>query len=299
MKVVQTFWTAGRDPRTVTGGFSDPWTHLRSWAVSSTVARAAHGRLELVADSPGARVLADDLSLPFDTVSTALDALAAPPEMWGVAKVLTYSQQSEPFVHIDADVFLAKPLPERVTRAKLCAQSLESPEEMPQFKGIYALPLQSMRAALPWLPRSIRGPGPARAAYNCGIFGGTDLAAVNTYAREALTLMTCPENVRAWLSIGATPGACGPYNVVIEQLLLYEEAFRLGVPVETLFESIAAAYEPGRAGEVGYAHLMGSKVAEPRRTSASLRAACRRVCPAQADKIDAWEHEAGGTSDDR
>jgi len=61
----------------------------------------------LVTDTEGARLLVDKLGLRFTTVMTTLTALDdADPEWWVLGKLWAYRAQTEPFVHLDNDVFL-------------------------------------------------------------------------------------------------------------------------------------------------------------------------------------------------
>jgi len=71
-------------------------------------------------------MLVDGIGLEFDRVSTSLNALDAhDPGWWALGKLYTYRAQREPFVHLDNDVFLWRPLPERLASAPLLAQNPE------------------------------------------------------------------------------------------------------------------------------------------------------------------------------
>src|SRR5690606_24133995 len=87
------------------------------WARPAWQAHETHGAVELVTDSVGARILVRELGLPYRRVSCVLDRCNAHPGLWAYGKVLAYREHVElgqPFLHIDSDVYLWKPMPERI-----------------------------------------------------------------------------------------------------------------------------------------------------------------------------------------
>src|SRR5690349_4701476 len=92
--------------------WTSPLHHLLAWVLSVETARAHYPRTALFTDEEGARLLIDGLKLEFTTVSTELARLQGEsPDWWTLGKLWTYRAQSEPFIHIDSDVFLWKRLP--------------------------------------------------------------------------------------------------------------------------------------------------------------------------------------------
>jgi Family of unknown function (DUF6734) len=76
------------------------------WRRSTDCARHHYPRTALVTDDD-ARLLVDGLGLEFDSVSLALNELAGhDPSWWTAGKLVAISEQDEPFVHLDTDVFL-------------------------------------------------------------------------------------------------------------------------------------------------------------------------------------------------
>ena len=117
-------WSLWRLP--CRSGSGSRWGHEKydclSWLLSVGVARRHFSSLALHADDDGARLLIDELGLAFDHLSLSLNSLHnADSEWWMQGKLLTYSQQQEPFVHIDSDVYLFNPLPARITSAPVLA----------------------------------------------------------------------------------------------------------------------------------------------------------------------------------
>ena len=92
------------------GGWPSLHHHLLSWVLSVETCRRFFDGAHLVADNEAATLLVDRLGLEFDTVSLELDALdTADPDLWALGKLHAYRAQTEPFLHIDADVYMWKP----------------------------------------------------------------------------------------------------------------------------------------------------------------------------------------------
>jgi hypothetical protein len=110
MQAVWSFWTKPYFAERWLCWYSD-WHHWLAWGLSLRAASQHYPNTLLVTDDEGARILVDELKLPFRRVSTALNTLErANPEWWSLGKIEAYRRQHEPFVHIDTDVFLWKPL---------------------------------------------------------------------------------------------------------------------------------------------------------------------------------------------
>src|SRR4051812_45760022 len=108
MRAVWSFWS--KPWRARTGGtWRTERHHLLGWILSFEAARKHYPDTELITDDEGAQLLIDRLGLAFSRVSTSLNRLAAhDPRRWILGKLYAYREQSEPFVHLDTDVFLWK-----------------------------------------------------------------------------------------------------------------------------------------------------------------------------------------------
>lgn len=221
MKVVYSHWSAPRffsvDQRIIL-------------ALSVTLARRHYDRVELITDEPGIRTIAA-MGLPFTRTSTHLQGLDMPPTAWAAGKLRAYSLQWEPFIHVDADVFLFRRLPEHLEQVDVLTQSPE-PVEM-YAKALAATPQHHVERLT--LPRA------QWRAYNAGILGGRHVDFLREYAIEALR------------AIRDSPGFRPAAMTVYEQAFLGRHAHDRGVRVETLLT------HPEEADGLGYAHLMGRK----------------------------------------
>jgi hypothetical protein len=263
MRAVWSWWTkpllAGR------GWFwPSPRHHLLSWILSVETARRHHPRTSLVTDDRGAALLVERLGLEFEHVSTALNALDGhDAEWWNLGKLLAYSLQTEPFVHLDQDVYLWEPLPERLLSADVFAQNPE-----PFTLGLSDYRPEVLEHALHsvggWVPEEMTHCLPIHGMLRgacCGILGGRRVDFIRHYAELALRLVEHPRNAPAWPRLGDKQY----YTTVLEQYLLeacvrFHEAREgspfQGVSIRYLFESPGDAYE--QADAAGYTHLLGT-----------------------------------------
>lgn len=274
----------------------EPVHHLLAWGLSLRLAQAHYPETVLVTDTPGRTLLIDDLGLPFSHVCTELDRLREmDPAWWALGKLVAYSVQDQPFVHVDTDVFLWHQLPDRLTGAPVLAQHPETYSVADEHYGVRVIEDAFARAGLSlpaeWQWSRSRDTRRFHAA-NCGILGGTNVSFLQCYAQLALDLVLNPRHTAAW---AAVPGK-GSLNVTVEQFLLPAclEFHRFdpgsphrGVYLRYLFPSVGAAFDPAWAARRGFTHLLaGAKMdarvtsrleARVRREDAAFYRRCKRI----------------------
>ncbi|HEY2048778.1 MAG TPA: DUF6734 family protein [Caulobacteraceae bacterium] len=240
--------------------------HLLCWALSVAEAARHFEEVCLVADEAGAELLTGRLGLPFAQVSTELEALnreGADPLWWVLGKLTAYAAQKAPFVHLDADVILWKPLPARLLYAPVLAQN---PEHFDfEDQSLYRIDafMRAIGDLGGWLPPAWRryAATRGRAAACCGILGGADAGFISRYARSAIDIIGDPRNQAAWERIGAVRD-----NILVEQYFLAAclDAGASGRPVrvEYLFPSSTDAFDPQQAERTGFTHLIGEAKAD-------------------------------------
>jgi hypothetical protein len=269
--------------------------HNLAWVISVNAALAHYPHTMLVTDSAGKRLLVDRLGLPFAEVSTELDRLAGhDPVWWVIGKLVAYSLQTEPFVHIDSDAFLWQRLPEELEATPVLAQH---PEHYGAEADIYRpYEIEQAFAAsggivpveLSWA--RLRG-GNLRAD-NCGIMGGQHVTFLRHFAETALALIERPENAAGWRNIPEK----WRHNYLVEQYLLAvcldyhrgnADSPLSDVHIRYLFDSWERALNPNEAARVGYTHLMaGAKRADEVVRRMSLRV--RRDWPEFYRRCERW-----------
>jgi hypothetical protein len=262
MRAVWSFWMKPFKARRHSAWLS-PVHHLLSWVLSVETARQHYPRTSLMTDDEGAQLLVEQLGLKFDEVSTELNVLADhDPAWWALGKLYAYRAQREPFIHIDNDAYLWKPLPEQVSSSPVFA---ECPE--PYSLGFYHpefLECSLSNGGAIWLPAEwvwYRADGRRQRGDACGIFGGNHLDFINHYAGQAIKLVEHPDNQAGWALIDKAS-----QNTLFEQYLLAAcvEYHRWhiaspyhGIEIRYLFDTLDEAYDSDRATQLGYTHLLG------------------------------------------
>ena len=228
--------------------------HLLSWVLSVETARKHYPRTSLVTDDAGARLLVDELGLEFDYVSTELNALDNHDAgFWALGKLYAYRLQTEPFVHIDNDAFIWKPLPFQLTSAPVFAQNPELfGSESTYFPERLECAL-SQEGSL-WLPAEwvwYRAAGVKQRGECCGILGGQNVEFINHYARQAIRLIEHPDNQAGWANLNLTR-----QNTLVEQYMLSACIEFHGVEIKYLFPSVWDAFDPAHTRQTGFTHLV-------------------------------------------
>jgi hypothetical protein len=271
MRAVWSFWSK---PFALRG--HEVWLskehHLFSWALSVMTARRHYRTTVLYTDDAGARLLVDGIGLEFDHVSTAMNELRDhDPDWWALGKIYAYRSQTEPFVHIDNDVFLWRPLSPDPAIVAVLAQNPEyfvpgrsyyQPEVFEHAIGV---------AENGWLPvewQWYRAGGPVSRADCCGILGGNRVDFIRHYAAQAIRLMEHPVNRSLLRGVHDKVG----HNILFEQYLLAacieyhrnnaRSPYR-DVAISYVFASIDDAFDPGRAERVGFTHLIADAKRNP------------------------------------
>ena len=199
MRAVWSFWST---PYREAQGWQwrRPLHHFLAWGLSLHLARRHYPETVLVTDSEGKALLIDTLGLSFCRVSTELDCLGdVDPGLWALGKLVAISAQDAPFVHLDTDVFMWRPLPVRLMGAPVLGQHLENFHVADEWSGarIIEEAFASAGLALPaeweWA-RSLWGRRIHQV--NCGIVGGTNVEFIRYYAKLALDLVLGSRRLR-------------------------------------------------------------------------------------------------------
>lgn len=264
MRAVWTLWSAPFRAHYHRLWYS-PRHHLFSWVLSVIEAGRHYPETCLSTDSWGAHVLVDLLRLPFRRVDLHLDELDGPATdtgWWVLGKLTTYASQRTPFLHLDNDVFLWKPLPQKLTAAPLFAQN---PEVFYfEDQSLYRLEpfMRGIERFGGWVPPEWRWYAGRRGsqALCCGILGGHDVRFVRHFANRAIEVIRHPDNQAVWPTLGVRD------NILVEQYFLsacvhyridQRDQDRARPAVEYLFPSPTVAFDPEAAARLGYTHLIG------------------------------------------
>ncbi len=266
--------------------------HLLSWILSTETAKRHYRPAVLHTDDAGARMLVDGLGLEFDAVHTGLNAIAdADPDWWALGKLYAYRAQSEPFVHVDSDVFLWKPLPYELESAPILAQNAEPFIAGQSFYQPEAIEFALSGAVEGWLPPEWqwhRASGLASRGECCGVFGGNRVDFIGHYAAQAIRLLEDAGNRGALNALSDKR----VHMVVVEQYLLaacieycraHADSPFHDVAIRYLFGSIEEAFDSDTTARLGYTHLIADAKSDPE-LAHRLEARVAREYPAHYER---------------
>lgn len=206
-------------------GWVSPLYHLISWGLSAMTLKKALGNLTLYTNSYGKEILIDLLHLPYDNVVLSFEGWELPhKELWALSKIYTYSLQTEPFIHIDGDIYLFKPMPAEFETAHLIAQNIE------EFTDYYYSVMKPINRKFTYLPKYVMGDFSKQEslhAVNAGILGGNDISFFKKYTTEATKYVE--SNIAFLKTLDANR-----FNVFFEQHLFYNMAQDYNIDISYL-----------------------------------------------------------------
>lgn len=233
MRIVQSFWTKptfgqqseGNDSRSL-GGWRDYRYYYMSWALSCLRLKQFYDKVEIYTDELGAEILVDTMKLPYTGVSTHLEKIAQYGEfLWTLGKIAAYRAQTEPFIHIDGDIFLWKDLGARIHNAPLASQHLE--DNQTYYRPVVDKVLEHF--TLPaWLREELESADEILVS-NTGIVGGHNLELIQEYTTLVFQLIDDNRDKLDLVNQGA-------FSVLCEQYLIYILSLKRKVPTTFLLE---------------------------------------------------------------
>ncbi len=168
MKAIQTFWiNPNKNNLFNCGGWINKRYEYISWSLSFALLKRQFSEIILYGNTQGIEMLAKTLGLSYDKIHSVMDN---PPafvnDFWTIGKLATYATQTEPFVHVDGDVYWFKKADTDILNSEIIAQSLELDDPMYHINWRNSVSLLQMPAFLqtPFASRSM--------ACNTGIIGG-------------------------------------------------------------------------------------------------------------------------------
>jgi uncharacterized protein DUF6734 len=260
MRAVWSFWTKPFEAHDHRRWLSRR-QYLLSWILSFGSISKHYPQTALFTDDDGARLLIDQLQLPFVEVSTELNKLAHhDPGFWTMGKLYTYRVQKEPFIHFDNDLFLFKPLPEELASAPVLAQNPE-PECIYKPESLEASLSEAGSVWLPaeWVWYRVAG---SRTGGDCaGIFGGNRVDFIKHFSEQAIKLVEHPDNQRGWESLEKFVPMIWVEQYLLPACIDYHRQQASSpfhdIEIRYLFESMSHAFQSDRAEQLGFTHCLG------------------------------------------
>jgi len=264
MKAVWSHWT-----KPLKGHPGSVWISIKhylfAFVLSFENARKHFSPTCLYTDQEGFRLLIEGVGFPFDFVAVDLDVLNEYClYWWNMGKFYAYSRQTEPFIHLDNDVFLWESLPEKVLSSPVFAQN---PEYFTELSDYY-LPIDLETAICGisdgWLPKEwLWGReifGNFQKSINTGIYGGYRTDFIKYCSDLAFKIINHPPNAKALDPLDDKAKITGMIEMYLPSIC-YEyhkekenSSFR-DLEIEYLFSSAEDAYR--NTQQIKYTHILG------------------------------------------
>ena len=228
MNLIHSYWS--KPSVSQLGNHSHSWFTERhyalSWAFSLLRLKALGNKVTLYTDSMGADWLISNLNLPYDNINTSLDQLLIPNNLWSLAKMWVYSQQKDPFIHFDGDVYIWNDdFIKELDRNHIICQHIE--HGFPYYKEYFEILIKERYTLNEKIfPQTIDSFN--NIALNCGVIGGYNIDFFQTLWDEAYSLYEKNEDKCSTLSVGV--------NTLFEQHLAYEVSKKYDLQIKTVLK---------------------------------------------------------------
>ena len=236
MKIIQSFWTKPflqsesslMDSR-LNGGWPLRKYNYFSWTLSCLQLLEFYSEIELITDTLGKFILIDKLKLPYAKTHVKLNKLDHyDSALWALGKIYSYQMQTEPFLHIDNDIFIWNSFSPSIMDASLVTQNIENKSRD------YAVTFNNLCEILHYIPdylKELKG-REFIPCTNTGIIGGTDINFFQTYTKEVFEFINQNFNV---LQSNVYNFSSAFVNVIFEQIIFNQLTLIKHLPVTYLF----------------------------------------------------------------
>lgn len=209
--------------------------------------------------------------IPYDKIHIVdFDNDNIDPKYWIYAKIKTYSLISEPFIHIDGDVFLFNDMIGKnfTNKFDLIVQSVEDEnilifDDYNSFYKSYHEPLEStpistiIESNIDWYKYNLN-------AFNCGVVGFNNMKFKDFYVKEITTLL---RNISK-LDLNFSDEKYMSIMLILEQALLYYFTKENNIKYYDIisFNEIKKRLNNwfAIAEEIGYCHMWGQSKYKPK-----------------------------------
>jgi hypothetical protein len=264
MKIVQSLWSKPGQKNEATKfsdmnkcGWLDKKYNYYSWALSALQFKKFYEKVELVTDKDGYDLLINRMKLPYTDVKVVLDDLNDyHPDLFALGKVYAYGIQDEPFIHVDADIYIWGKFSEQLEKSSLLCQHKEHGKFHSDFyTGIF----MEMASCFDFYPevldKSINKYGNI-ISVNAGIIGGQNYEFFKGYTEKVFEFVN--RNIKHLNKIDVRLS-----NTVFEQFFFHALAEEQGETINYFFEEFvffwnAIADFTGVPDKIKYIHTCGA-----------------------------------------
>ena len=245
IQVYHSYWSAGY------AGTPDPFL-VDLHRLSAYLAKKHYGKVHLVTDSRAVESLGN---LGYDSVSTELDQLPLKyAQVWSLGKIWTYihaASKGQPFMHIDYDVLLWKPLPVEMTNSPLFAERIEL--DVNKRYGLNRFFSQCPN------PHDLVGSESLDGAINAGIVGGYNTDFLLEAYSKTWNFVMDPINADYMTGPPDSQSPSWSRATIAEQLYFYNYARKHNQNIVCLLNTLLNRDKDKEASKLGYTHVWGAK----------------------------------------
>jgi hypothetical protein len=216
MKILQTYYrmSKGKDAIFETSGFLTPDMNWMSMALSCVLLKKHYGHVTLYCNKGAEKLIIEDLALPYDEVICMPDILDNYDgcNLWALPKVYTYSQQTEPFMHVDCDWYMFDKLNKKIIEADIFGQNIEYDDQFYNRRMLEKLIAEN--ADIPSFVMDEYNEAPVLRTINAGIIGGNDIKFFDRYIKQIEKFILTNKPILSKLKDGFI-------NSIYEQMFYY------------------------------------------------------------------------------
>jgi len=232
--------------------------------------------VELVTNDYGKKILINKYKIPFTSVSVALNKLDIHPDLWAFAKIVSYSIQKEPFVHIDLDVVLWEKIPSRLTKERIFFQHKDTFDMQPGYRYLVSA-IASTTVSYFCSEKKIEH------AHNCGVVGVNDLSLTKKWFALANDFIFNHNNRYFWNKLENK----GQMNYLFEQYFISCICAGEGFEPDVLIKNFN--YKSVTHPEFKMTHLWGD--GKRKSDMNKIKARLKKEFPAIYERIDRTESD--------
>ena len=254
-RAVYSLWTKPMNGKTV--GFNTEKNLIECFALSLHYTKKWFDEVHLVTDFEG-KDLVERYGLSFDNIDTSLEhvMMGIYENHWSLGKIYACKLQKEPFIHIDIDVILFKPLPDKFLKSDAAFQNLETESQKYWYKWLLDHAEKKYTSKPKWFDTE------KVKAYNCGVIAFNKLDVIQEWWTESLNYIKFLDeskfNYDHHLSCLIYEQfciycICKFYNYEVDLLTFYGESH----------EKYMGTISEELAKKLGYTHLIAASKRDP------------------------------------
>lgn len=244
-------------------------------SLSVEYSRKHFKEVELVTNDYGKKILIGKYKIPFTSVDTSLNKLDVHKDLWAFAKIVAYSIQKKPFVHIDLDVVLWEKIPSNLFKSKIFFQHKDTFDMQPGYRYLVSA-VEGTTIAYFCKEKKIEH------AHNCGVVGVNDLTLTKKWLDLAKDFIFNENNKHFWNRMENK----GQMNYLFEQYFISCICKGEGIDPGVLIKDFS--YEKTFKPEYKMTHLWGDS---KKKEITKIKERLKKEFPLIYDRIDRTESD--------